>query len=72
MFVYGGRFDRDICIPEPFNQGIKLFDLFSLEWTTEFEFMNGQAQYQVPGAVYDVIGGGYVSFHVLLSLLSYI
>ena len=68
MFVYGGRFDY-MCIPEHFNQGMKLFDLSSLEWTTDFEFRNGQAQYEVPSAVYDVIGGGYVYFSSLLCSL---
>ncbi|KAF8454123.1 hypothetical protein BDZ91DRAFT_853067 [Kalaharituber pfeilii] len=57
MVVYQGR-DWDApeeqCNP---HNGVRLFDLQAIEWTTRYEFSNDQVPYKVPKVVYDVVGG---------------
>ncbi|KAF8466026.1 hypothetical protein BDZ91DRAFT_794620 [Kalaharituber pfeilii] len=56
MVVYQGR-DWDAptgCNPQ---NGVRLFDLQTMEWTTRYEFSEDPEPYRVPKVVYDVIGG---------------
>ena len=58
MFVYQGleAQELDPCNRKGYN-GIKLFDLSRLEWTTKYDYYDGGWKYLVPQILIDVIGG---------------
>ena len=67
MFVYGGAKEGVTSGPTyaPLggnkcndNKGMKLFDMSSLDWTTNYEISDAHAGYLLPEKITEIIGGG--------------